>query len=554
MGKDSVQEVVPSFETHPDRYKHWKLKFDGEVATLSMDVEEEGGLRPEDYTLKLNSYDLGVDIELADAVQRIRFEHPEVRVVVVTSLKDRIFCAGANIFMLGSSSHPFKVNFCKYTNETRLGIEDASAHSGIKFLAALNGTASGGGYELALACDEILLIDDGNSAVSLPEVALLGVLPGTGGLTRVVDKRKVRRDLADFFSTVAEGIKGRRAVDWRLVDQVVAKSKFPAVVADRAKALAAKSDRPKDAKPITLTPLQPKTSATGTDYKFVSLKLNSALRVAELTVRAPTEAPPSDVKGFENLGASAWAIQCFRELDDALLRLRINHLDIGTIVFKTTGDSKNVLAWDRFIDSNKSHWGVRETLNLMRRVLKRVDVTAKTLFSFIEPGSCFAGSLLELALASDRSYMLDDPNRPVTIELGPLNAGALPMSNALSRLETRMIGEPHKVKEILGQQGPFDAEAASAAGLVTFTPDDLDWDDEIRVALEERASYSPDALTGMEANLRFAGPETMETKIFGRLTAWQNWIFQRPNAVGEKGALTLYGQAGQRPHFDIRRT
>jgi benzoyl-CoA-dihydrodiol lyase len=543
MGNDKAIENIPSFETSPDRYQHWKLVFEGEVARLSMDVNEDAGLRPADYTLKLNSYDLGVDIELADAVNRIRFEHPEVRVVVVSSLKDRIFCAGANIFMLGSSSHPFKVNFCKYTNETRLGIEDASANSGVKFIAALNGTASGGGYELALACDEILLIDDGNSAVSLPEVPLLGVLPGTGGLTRVVDKRKVRRDQADFFSTVAEGIKGRRAVEWRLVDQVVPKSKFAQVVAERARALAAKSDRPKDGKGIKVEPLGA--------YRFVSQEPNPAMRSATLTVRGPADAPPSSP---DALTADGWAIRAFRELDDALLKLRINHLDVGTVVLKTSGDPKKVLAWDAFVKANASHWLVRETLNQMKRVLKRLDLTAKTFFAFVEPGSCFAGSLAELALAADRSYMLEDSGRPTAVELGPLNAGALPMSNGLSRLETRMLAEPGKVKEILGHGGPFSAEEALAAGLVTFTPDELDWDDEIRVALEERASLSPDALTGMEANLRFAGPETMETKIFGRLTAWQNWIFQRPNAVGEKGALTLYGQAGVRPTFDMRRT
>ncbi|MGA9523949.1 MAG: 2,3-epoxybenzoyl-CoA dihydrolase [Myxococcaceae bacterium] len=551
MGHETANEVVPSFDTHPDRYRHWKLSFEGEVARLAMDVHEDDGLR-DGYTLKLNSYDLSVDIELADAVSRLRFEHPEVRAVVVTSQKDRIFCAGANIFMLGSSSHPFKVNFCKFTNETRLGIEDASANSGLKFLAALNGTASGGGYELALACDEILLIDDGNSAVSLPEVPLLGVLPGTGGLTRVVDKRKVRRDLADFFSTVAEGIKGRRAVDWRLVDQVVPRSKFSSVVTERAKALASMSDRPADAKGIALNPVAPKVTDAGLEYQHVTVKLSPTLRLAELTVRAPSEAPPADGEALQKLGDAAWGIRAFRELDDAILRLRINHLDVGTIVFHTSGDAQKVLAWDRFSVENASHWLVREMLHLQKRVLKRIDVTAKTLFSFIEPDSCFAGVLAELALASDRTYMLDDPDRPTSIELGPLSAGLLPMSNGLSRLETRMLAEPGKVKEILAQKGPFDAEAAMAAGLVTFTPDDLDWEDEIRVALEERASYSPDALTGMEANLRFAGPETMETKIFGRLTAWQNWIFQRPNAVGEMGALKVYGK-GNKAAFDWNR-
>lgn len=554
MGNDTANEIVPTFETHPNRYKHWKLTLDGDIARLSMDVQEDSGLR-EGYTLKLNSYDLGVDIELADAINRLRFEHPEVRALVLTSLKERIFCAGANIFMLGSSSHPFKVNFCKFTNETRLGLEDASEHSGIKTLAALNGTASGGGYELALACDEILLIDDGNSAVSLPEVPLLGVLPGTGGLTRVVDKRKVRRDLADFFSTVAEGIKGKRAVDWRLVDKVAPKSKFDQVVAERARALAQKSTRAPGAKGITLTPLEPKVSAEAIEYRYVTVKLNPAQRLADLTVRGPKENPPANGDALQALGADAWCIRAFRELDDAILRLRVNHLEVGTVVFHTEGDKAKVLAWDTFLaEEHSKHWLVSEVLHLQKRVLKRVDVTSKTLFAFVEPSSCFAGVLAELLLAADRSYMLDDPDHPTFVELGPLSAGLLPMPNGLSRLETRMLGEPGKVVEILEHEGPFDAEEALAAGLVTFTPDDLDWEDEIRVALEERASYSPDALTGMENNLRFAGPETMETKIFGRLSAWQNWIFQRPNAVGEKGALSLYGQAGQRPHFDLRRT
>ncbi len=551
---DPAQELISSFETSPDKYRHWKLAFDGVVATLSMDVQEHGGLRKDDYDLKLNSYDLGVDIELADAISRVRFEHPEVRVVVVTSLKDRIFCAGANIFMLGSSSHPFKVNFCKYTNETRLALEDASLNSGLKSLAALNGTASGGGYELALACDEIVLVDDGNSAVSLPEVPLLGVLPGTGGLTRVVDKRLVRKDHADFFSTTAEGVRGKRSVDWRLVDACVPKSKFNDAVATRVKALAEKSDRPAGVKGITLTPLAPKVSATGAEYKHVAYSIDAAHRTATLTVRAPSEPPPASPAAFLAAGAENWALRAFRELDDALLRLRINHLDIGLVLLKTQGDAAQVLAWDKFLAANSKDWAVRETLGLQRRTLKRLDLTAKTLYAVVEPGSCFSGVLAEILLAADRSYMLDDASRPTSITLGALNSGAMPMSNGLSRLATRNLAAPSRTAEVLAHTGPFDAQAALAAGLVTFAPDELDWDDELRVAIEERASLSPDALTGMEANLRFAGPETLETKIFGRLTAWQNWIFQRPNAVGEKGALTLYGQAGIRPTVDMRRT
>ena len=554
MGKDTVNEVVASFETHPSQYRHWKLTVDGDVARLAMDVQEDGGLRKDDYVLKLNSYDLGVDIELADALQRLRFEHPEVRALVLTSLKEKIFCAGANIFMLGSSSHPFKVNFCKFTNETRLGLEDMSACSGIKSIAALNGTASGGGYELALASDEILLIDDGNSAVSLPEVPLLGVLPGTGGLTRVVDKRKVRKDHADFFSTTAEGIRGKRAVDWRLVDQVVPKSRFEQAVAERAKALGAQSDRPKGAKGLALGRLDPKLTATGLEYRYVTVKTDPARRVAELTVKGPDQAPPASGDALLAQGCDAWGVRMWRELDDALLRLRVNHLDLGTLVVRTVGDPKAVLAWDRFVDAHRAHWLVREVLHFWKRTLKRFDLMSKTLYAFVEPGACFAGSLAELALGADRGYMLDDASQPTSLELGPLNAGALPMGNGLSRLETRMLATPGRTKEILAHQGPFDPSAALAAGLVTFTPDELDWDDELRVAIEERVSMSPDALTGMEANLRFAGPETLETKIFGRLSAWQNWIFQRPNAVGEKGALSLYGQAGVRPVFDLRRT
>jgi benzoyl-CoA-dihydrodiol lyase len=541
-----------SFETSPNQYRHWKLTFDGPVATLSMDVQEEGGLSP-DYRLKLNSYDLGVDIELADAVQRIRFEHPDVHAVVVTSLKERVFCAGANIFMLRGSSHAWKVNFCKYTNETRLAIEDASEHSGIKFIAAINGICAGGGYELALACDEILLVDDGNSAVSLPETPLLGVLPGTGGLTRVVDKRKVRRDLADVFGTVAEGIKGKRAVEWRLVDAVYPTSQFRERVRKRAGELAALSDRPDAAPGITLGPLDTHVSADGVRYSAVSLEIDRARRVATLTVRGPEPDEPSSPDAIVAAGDRYWPLRAFRELDDALLRLRVNEPVIGTVVVKTEGDAARVLAVDHTLVTHADHWLVREIRHFLKRTLKRMDLTSRSFFALIEPGSCFAGSLFELALASDRSYMLDDPDRPNTVALSRMNAGALRMSNGLTRLETRFLGEPERVQEVLDETEPFDAPAAVDAGLVSFAPDDLDWDDEVRLAIESRAAFSPDALTGMEANLRFAGPETMETKIFGRLTAWQNWIFQRPNAVGDKGALTSYGSQS-RPEFDFRRT
>jgi len=540
------------FETHPSRYKHWKLEILGDTARLWMDVQEDGGLRP-GYQLKLNSYDLGVDIELADAIQRLRFEHPEVRALVVSSLKDRIFCAGANIFGLGQSSHPFKVNFCKFTNETRLYLEEMSAESGIRSLCAANGTASGGGYELALACDEILLIDDGNSAVSLPEVPLLGVLPGTGGLTRVVDKRKVRRDHADFFSTTAEGVRGKRAVEWKLVDEVAPKSKFDARVRERAAALAARSDRPASAKGIELKPLNAQRSADAVTYKYVDLKIDRGQRIATITMKGPDAPQPENAEGFLAAGAEAWALRAFRELDDALLHLRFNELEVGLVVLRTEGDPQAVLAVDKTLEAHRDHWLVREIRLHMKRVLKRLDLMARTSYALIEAGSCFAGSLFELALAADRSYMLADPDQPVTVQLSAMNAGPLPMSNGLTRLQTRFLGEDERVAKLLAEGGPFDAEAALAAGLVTFAPDDIDWDDEVRIALEERASMSPDALTGMEANLRFAGPETMETKIFGRLSAWQNWIFIRPNATGEKGALTLYGKAGLRPEFDLRR-
>jgi benzoyl-CoA-dihydrodiol lyase len=540
------------FDTAPDRYRHWKLSFDGPVATLSMDVQEDAGLSA-DYRLKLNSYDLGVDVELADAIQRIRFEHPEVRAVVITSLKERIFCAGANIFMLRGSTHAWKVNFCKFTNETRLAIEDASEHSGIKFLAALNGICAGGGYELALACDEIFLVDDGNSAVSLPETPLLGVLPGTGGLTRVVDKRKVRRDLADVFGTVAEGVKGRRAVDWRLVDAVYPTSQFKERVAKRARELAALSDRPADAPGIRLNPLTPVVTADGVRYSSVSLEIDRAKRVATLAVTGPEGELPADPAAIAAAGDQYWPLRAFRELDDALLRLRLHEPLIGTVVVKTSGDQAKVLAVDETLLAHQDHWLVREIVHFIKRTLKRMDLTSRSFFALIEPGSCFAGTLFELALASDRAYMLDDQEQPNAVALSGMNGGPFRMSNGLTRLETRFLGQPDLVKELLEEGKPFDPQEAEEAGLVSFAPDELDWDDEVRLAIEGRAALSPDALTGMEANLRFAGPETMETKIFGRLTAWQNWIFIRPNAVGDRGALTAYGSQA-RPEFDFNRT
>jgi benzoyl-CoA-dihydrodiol lyase len=547
-----AQQPQVSFDTSPGKYRHWKLTFDNAIATLSMDVQEDGGLLP-DYRLKLNSYDLGVDIELADAIQRIRFEHPEVHAVVITSLKERVFCAGANIFMLRGSSHAWKVNFCKFTNETRLAIEDASANSGIRFLAALNGICAGGGYELALACDEILLVDDGNSAVSLPETPLLAVLPGTGGLTRVVDKRKVRRDLADVFGTVAEGVKGRRAVEWRLVDAVYPTSQFKDRVAARASELAALSDRPATGPGLALGPLAATVAADSVTYSHVALTIDRAARVATVTVRGPAEAVPSTPDAILAAGDGFWPLRAFRELDDALLRLRHNESAIGTILVRTEGDLAQVLAADQVLAAHADHWLVREITHFIKRTLKRMDLTARSFFALIEPGSCFAGSLFELALAADRAYMLDDPDRPNAIALSSMNGGAYPMSNGLTRLQTRFLGTPERPAEVLEQGTPFDPQEALEAGLVSFAPDELDWEDEVRLAIEARAALSPDALTGMEANLRFAGPETMETKIFGRLTAWQNWIFQRPNAVGDKGALTAYGSQS-RPEFNFERT
>lgn len=542
------------FETHPDRYRHWELSFDGPVARLSMNVKEDGGLRP-GYPLKLNSYDLGVDIELADAIQRIRFEHPDVRAVVISSAKDRVFCSGANIYMLASSSHPFKVNFCKFTNETRLAIEEASAESGIRFLAAVNGACAGGGYELALACDEIILQDDGSSAVSLPEVPLLGVLPGTGGLTRLVDKRRVRRDLADVFCTLAEGVRGQRAVQWGLVDQAVPRSKFAETVAARARALADSAPRKGNPPGIALQSLEGRHTPHGSEYRYVSLAIDAEQRVAHLTVRAPKEIQPETIEGIREAGSDFWALRAFRELDDALLNLRFNHETVGLLVLHTEGDPATVLASDRTLARYRDHWLVQEIVLHMRRVLKRLDQTARSVFAIVDEGSCFVGSLLELALAADRTYMKDNPDAktPAIVQLTEMNRGPLPMANGLTRLQTRFLGNPEQLQRLFEHPEPFDAQAALKAGLVTFAPDAIDWDDEVRVAIEERASLSPDALTGMEASLRFAGPETLETKIFGRLSAWQNWIFTRPNATGERGALTMYGRP-ERPVFDWRRT
>jgi len=534
------------FDTHPSRYVHWKLEIEPPVARLLMDVAEERGLRP-GYPLKLNSYDLGVDLELADAIERLRFEHPEVRAVVISSAKDRVFCSGANIYMLGSSSHSFKVNFCKYTNETRLALEDASQSSGLRSLAAVNGACAGGGYELALACDEILLVDDASSAVSLPEVPLLGVLPGTGGLTRVVDKRKVRRDLADAFSSLGEGVKGKRAVQWRLVDETVPLSKFAARVPEKANALAAAGAK-REGPGVELKPLDGKYTSDGIEHRYVSLKIDAATRVAHLTVKGPEAGEPKDAPGMRKKGSDLWALRAFRELDDVLLDLRFNRPEVGVVVLQTRGDAANVLAADQALLGNTDDWFASEVLHHMKRVLKRLDLTARTFYAVIDKGSCFAGSLMELALAADRSYMLAANDGPA-VTLSAMNDGPLPMSNGLSRLATRFLAGPPDIP----RDHPMDGDGALEHGLVTFSPDEIDWEDEVRLAIEERASISPDALTGMEANLRFAGPETMETKIFGRLSAWQNWIFQRPNAVGEKGALTLYGKP-ERARFNWTRT
>ena len=545
------------FQTDPTQYRHWKLAVDGDVATLTMDVDEKGGLY-EGYDLKLNSYDLGVDIELADAIERLRFEHPQAKVVLLRSAKPRVFCAGANIRMLAGATHAHKVNFCKFTNETRNGIEDASEASGLKTICVINGTAAGGGYELALAADHIMLVDDGASAVSLPELPLLAVLPGTGGLTRVTDKRKVRRDHADFFCTTEEGIKGKRAVEWRLVDEVVPGSKFDDTVKQRAQDFAAKARRGNGAKGIALTPLKRERTGDTVDYSAVSVAFDRAGRLATITLRGPDAAPPKTADEMVALGADFWPLRVARELDDAILDIRINEFDVAAIVFKSAGDIDQVLAYDAFLDANKGHWLAREITHYWKRVLKRVDLTSRTLVALVEPGSCFAGTLAELVFATDRSYMLigqrDGDNKPpAMMALSELNFGAYPMSNGLTRLASRFLANPALVEVAKAEIGRMlDAEIAEEMGLVTFARDDIDWEDEVRVFLEERASFSPDGLTGLEANLRFGGPETMESKIFARLTAWQNWIFQRPNAVGEEGALKRYG-TGQRPVFDTKR-
>ena len=545
------------FQTDPSRYHHWKLSVDGDVATLTMDVDENAPLF-EGYQLKLNSYDLGVDIELADALERLRFEHPQVRVILLRSGKPKVFCAGANIRMLAGATHAHKVNFCKFTNETRNAIEDASEFSGQRMICVVSGSCAGGGYELALAADHIILTDDGSSTVSLPELPLLAVLPGTGGLTRITDKRKVRRDHADVFCTTEEGVKGKRAVEWRLVDEVVPNTKLDEMVKERAQEFAAKSDRPKDAKGISLQPLKRKHSADGVEYSAVSVEFSRAGRLATITLRGPDGAPPKSADDMVAQGAEFWPLRLARELDDAILDIRLNEFDTAVIVFKSEGDPEAVLAYDKFLEANTSHWLAREIALKWKRVLKRVDLTSRSLVTLIEPGSCFAGTLAELIFAADRSYMLigrleGDNRPPATIIVGEASHGSLPMSNGLSRLATRFLGEPQSVEAARKATGEkLDAERAAELGLVTFALDDIDWEDEIRVFLEERASFSPDGLTGLEANLRFGGPETMETKIFARLTAWQNWIFQRPNAVGEDGALRRYG-TGQKAVFDTKR-
>ena len=547
-----------NYETQPDQYRHWSWRIDGEIATLSLDIQEDGGILP-GYKLKLNSYDLGVDIELNDAVQRLRFEHPQVKAVVLTSLKDRIFCSGANIFMLGLSTHAWKVNFCKFTNETRNGLEDSSRHGGLKFLAAVNGACAGGGYELALACDDIVLVDDRSSSVSLPEVPLLGVLPGTGGLTRITDKRHVRHDHADVFCTSVEGVRGQRAVDWRLVDAIAKPAQFSAAVAERAAALAAKSERPGMAaanEGVKLHPLKKKVSADGVDYEYVQVVIDRHKRTASLCVSAPKSPVPDTLPAIQAAGDSWYPLQMARELDDAILVLRTNELDIGTWLLKTQGNAQWAMQSDAVMLQYAQHWLVRETMGLLRRTLARLDVSSRSLFALIDQGSCFAGTLAELALAADRSYMLalpDDPASAPQLQLIELNLGYFPMVNHQSRLQRRFYEEEapmQAVRDVVGQA--LSAEQALALGLVTAAPDDMDWADEIRIAIEERAAMSPDSLTGLEANLRFSQKESMETRIFGRLSAWQNWIFNRPNAVGDKGALKVYGK-GEKAAFDMNR-
>jgi len=554
MTATAVPNLI-SFDTHPDRYAHWRLSIDGNVATLAMNVNEDKGIKP-GYKLKLNSYDLGVDIELHDALNRIRFEHPQVRCVVLTSARERMFCSGANIYMLGLSTHGWKVNFCKFTNETRNGMEDSSRNDGLKFLAAVNGACAGGGYEVALACDEILMIDDRSSSVSLPEVPLLGVLPGTGGLTRVTDKRKVRRDLADVFCTTTEGVRADKAKAWGLVDHSAKPQAFAQAVKDHAGRLAAASDRPQDAKGISLTPLKGAADASGYHYEYVDVIVDRAARSATLTVSGPKHAEPDAIADILTAGVAWWPLQMARELDDAILMLRTNETEIGTWQLKTRGDIDGVLAVDAVLAKQRSHWLVRETLGLLRRTLARLDVTSRTLFAIVDKGSCFAGTLAELALAADRSFMLqlpDAPDEAPHIALNEFNFGTYPMVNRLTRLATRYCEQQEpveKARQVIGEK--LDAHDASELGLVTFTPDDLDWNEELRIAMEERASISPDALTGMEASLRFTGAETMETRIFARLSAWQNWIFNRPNAVGEQGALKVFG-SGTKAKFNWER-
>lgn len=555
MTESTAPSVRVDYRIEPQNYRHWKLSVEGSVARLTLDIAEDGGIRP-GYKLKLNSYDLGVDVELNDALNRVRFEHPQVRSVIVTSGKDRIFCSGANIFMLGVSSHAWKVNFCKFTNETRNGMEDSSKHSGLKFLAAVNGACAGGGYELALACDEILLVDDRSSSVSLPEVPLLGVLPGTGGLTRVTDKRHVRHDLADIFCTSVEGVRGQRAVDWRLVDAVAKPAQFAAAVQERAAKMGDEAKRPAGAKGIALPRLERQDGTDSIGYEHVQVQIDRSRRTATITVKAPAGAQPTDVAGIEAAGASWWPLALARQLDDAILNLRTNELDVGTWLLKTSGDAQAVLASDALMFANQEHWLVRETIGALRRSLARLDVSSRSLFALIEADSCFAGTLAELALAADRAYMLalpDEPDRAPRLTLGEASFGYFPLVNDQTRLQRRFYEESAPMEAARAAVGkPLDADAAVALGMVTAAPDDIDWEDEIRIAIEERAAMSPDALTGLEANLRFASQENMLTRIFGRLSAWQNWIFNRPNAVGERGALKVYG-TGQKAGFDMNR-